>query len=261
VWGLHKVDGNKDRVYLYAVDGSGTIVNYILSDKPVTFEVVKGVTARAAIVFASGSSYTNEVVRIQLEAGDTSTEYEPYKGAQSLEITQSIMGIPVTSGGNYTDSNGQQWICDEVDLERGVYVWRTGKVVFTEDDILSTQTNTIRLRRDIGSINQSKGWCNITNNYVYNATLDTIHYYITGSNCWVFVPIGYDLAANPVELVYQRTTPIETPLSETEVATYRAMHSNYLNTTVLNDSGAHMVVKYAADTKRYIDKKIEEALR
>jgi hypothetical protein len=57
-------------------------------------------------------------------------------------------------------------------------------------------------------------------------------------------------------VVCELTTPIETPLSETEIAAYRALHSNYPNTTVLNNAGAHMVVKYAADTKRYIDNKI-----
>jgi hypothetical protein len=64
----------------------------------------------------------------------------------------------------------------------------------------------------------------------------------------------------PVECIYILATPIETPLSETEIAAYRAMHSNYPNTTVLNDAGAHMVVKYAADTKLYIDNKIAALL-
>ena len=59
---------------------------------------------------------------------------------------------------------------------------------------------------------------------------------------------------------YPLATPIETPLSETEIAAYRALHSNYPNTTVLNDAGAHMVVKYAADTKLYIDNKITALL-
>ena len=64
------------------------------------------------------------------------------------------------------------------------------------------------------------------------------------------------LTQNPLAVQYALATPIETALSETEIAAYRAMHSNYPNTTVLNDSGAHMVVKYAADTKLYIDNKI-----
>lgn len=253
---LHLVDGNKDRLYLNAADNSGTIVNYVMSNKPVTFEVTKSILARAALVLASGSAYNNEVVSAQLELGDTATAYEPYKTAQIVEAIRPLRGIPVTTGGNYTDETGQQWICDEVDFERGVYVQRIGSVVFTEDDVLSTQANTIRLRRDISSINQSKGWCSITDNYVYNATLDTVHYYITGSNCWVFVPIGYDLNANRVELLYQFAAPIETPLTESELAGYRALRTYKPNTTVLNGSGAYMKVEYAADTKLYIDNKL-----
>ena len=37
----------------------------------------------------------------------------------TLPTPNGLPGIPVTSGGNYTDQNGQQWVCDEVDLERG----------------------------------------------------------------------------------------------------------------------------------------------
>ena len=33
-----------------------------------------------------------------------------------------LPGIPVESGGNYTDENGQQWYCDIVDLSSGVYL-------------------------------------------------------------------------------------------------------------------------------------------
>jgi hypothetical protein len=60
--------------------------------------------------------------------------------------------------------------------------------------------------------------------------------------------------------MYILAKTIETPLSETEIAAYRAMHTNKPNTTILNDGGAHMKVEYAADTKLYIDKKIREAL-
>jgi hypothetical protein len=50
--------------------------------------------------------------------------------------------------------------------------------------------------------------------------------------------------------------PIEIPLSETEIAAYRALHTYKPNTTIVNDSGAHMKVEYAADTKLYIDNKL-----
>lgn len=45
-----------------------------------------------------------------------------------LPTPTGLPGIPVASGGNYTDQNGQQWICDEVDLERGVKVQRVKSV-------------------------------------------------------------------------------------------------------------------------------------
>lgn len=54
--------------------------------------------------------------------------------------------------------------------------------------------------------------------------------------------------------------PVETPLTDTEINTYRALHSNKPNTTIMNDAGAHMSVSYAADTKLYINKAIKEAL-
>ena len=40
----------------------------------------------------------------------------------TLQTPNALPGVPVTSGGNYTDENGQQWVCDEVDLARGVYL-------------------------------------------------------------------------------------------------------------------------------------------
>lgn len=41
----------------------------------------------------------------------------------TLQTPTGLPGIPVQSGGNYTDQSGQQWVCDEVDLERGVKVY------------------------------------------------------------------------------------------------------------------------------------------
>lgn len=50
----------------------------------------------------------------------SSPDYEPYREQLlTLPTPNGLPGIPVTSGGNYADSQGQQWICDEVNLERG----------------------------------------------------------------------------------------------------------------------------------------------
>ena len=57
----------------------------------------------------------------------------------ALQTPNGLPGIPVTSGGNYTDPSGQQWVCDEVDLERGVRVQRVDKTSFDNTKTLAEQ--------------------------------------------------------------------------------------------------------------------------
>lgn len=80
-------------------------------------------------------------VQIQLERGSTATSYQPYREPQTLTINtpNGLCGIPVDTGGNYTDSTGQQWVCDEVNFERGVYVQRIGKITSYNNEQLSTK--------------------------------------------------------------------------------------------------------------------------
>lgn len=66
--------------------------------------------------------------------------YSPYREQLlTLPTPTGLPGIPVTSGGNYTDSTGQQWVCDEVDLERGVKVQRIDKGAFDATKTLAEQ--------------------------------------------------------------------------------------------------------------------------
>lgn len=48
-------------------------------------------------------------------------------------------------------------------------------------------------------------------------------------------------------------TPIETPLSAEQIEAFKALYTNYPNTSITNDSGAHMEVEYVVDTKTYVD--------
>lgn len=53
----------------------------------------------------------------------------------TLSTPNGLPGIPVKSDGNYIDPQGQQWVCDEVDLERGVRVQRVGKAEIKRVDV------------------------------------------------------------------------------------------------------------------------------
>ena len=73
----------------------------------------------------------NFLMAPQIEPGSTATTYAPYREQLlTLPTPTGLPGIPVASGGNYTDQNGQQWVCDEVDLKRGVKVQRIDKDAF-----------------------------------------------------------------------------------------------------------------------------------
>lgn len=118
-------------------------------------------------------TYTAKFTGVMLNYGDTALPWEPYTGgipspnpdypqpinsigdsgsvdvvvsdnngnSQTLTINtpNRLCGIPVDTGGNYTDSTGQQWVCDEVDFERGVFVQRIGKILSYNDEVITTK--------------------------------------------------------------------------------------------------------------------------
>lgn len=76
----------------------------------------------------------------QMLLSDKLLPYSPYREQLlTLPTPNGLPGIPVTSGGNYTDPQGQQWVCDEVDLERGVKVQRIDKGAFDSTKTLAEQ--------------------------------------------------------------------------------------------------------------------------
>lgn len=211
----------------------------------------------------------------QVEEGDVATGHEPYVEPQTITLNRTLPGIPVTSGGNYTDQNGQQWVCDEIDFERGVYVQRIGAAEYVGSDSEPWLYNTgIGLQKDpvflltLSKLNTTRNSTDraiICNSYaaadklpVQNNEYWKVDTYF-GIKQVAFRNDNYtDLSGwkaylkdHPIRLIYELATPIETALTDAELAAYAALHSNYPNTTVVNDSGAHMELKYNADTATF----------
>ena len=93
-------------------------------------QIPKGVTVNAAIQV----SLTRAPI----------TAYSPYREQLlALPTSNGLSGIPVTSGGNYTDPSGQQWVCDEVDLAREVMVQRIDKAALDDTKPLTEQNATL----------------------------------------------------------------------------------------------------------------------
>lgn len=89
--------------------------------------------------FIAGKTY-NDTVYPAVYVGAKVLPYSPYREQLlTLPTPTGLLGIPVTSGGNYTDQSGQQWVCDEADLERGVRVQRVDKAAFDSTKPLAEQ--------------------------------------------------------------------------------------------------------------------------
>ena len=207
---------------------------------------------------------------IMITEADCDYKYEPYHDSQSLTIStqNGLPGVKVDSDGNYTDNNGQQWICDEIDLERGKYVQRVGKYVFdgtetASNDWLPTIIVTMRSEGITGKTGTGKLMTNYAELVFSN---QTGRWFGFGTTKWkvnnaeelkAFLKSKYD-EGKPVEVQYILASPIERDLTPEEIAAYKALHTNYPTTVISNDESAYTEVSYVADTKNYIDKKFKE---
>lgn len=81
------------------------------------------------VTFNTGGALYIKNGELQIEEGTIATQYEPYK-AKSLttQTPNGLCGIPVASGGNYTDADGQQWIADYKDMDRELNVQSVGRI-------------------------------------------------------------------------------------------------------------------------------------
>ena len=248
---------------------------------------------------------SNGILMIMLNSGSTSLPWEPYTGGApspspsypqeiksvgdsgTINITLSdggsqsqtipvqtpngLPGIPVDSGGNYTDADGQQWVCNYRDYARGVDVQCVEQRHITSDDAITLGS--------IGDGVNNRFQLNLRNNFdvkpfdKYN--IGVSNYFqaentsgilgenkfritYTGGTTYILFNISTDIV--PLEdidafkawlsehdlIVYYMIAPVETPIPPEEIAAYAALRTYSPTTVVSNDAGAWMNVGYKA---------------
>ena len=216
---------------------------------------------------------------LQLEIGSTATAYEaPHSQSITATTPNGLPGIPVDSGGNYTDADGQQWVCDEIDFERGEYTQNCYGVVFdgSEDETWKAQGTTLGNRYfltfPIGCLDSASENVNSLNSvlklgasgstystpYVYTISENRIYVSLSGSE--TLVEFRDFLSMHPMQLLAVMTTPIVAPIPAEELAAYRALHT-YDGSTVIStpEDVAGLEVRYVADAQKYIDDRLAAA--
>lgn len=231
---------------------------------------------------------------IQLEIGTEATVYEPYREQLLTLLTPNgLPGIPVASGGNYTDSTGQQWVCDEVDLTRGVRVQRIASFVINAENAsnffvtndstaitvaanarLATPQKTKRDDRQYGRcvFCEALPW----NIYAWAIPVNAIGFVednsvdLTIENSYLGLSEASTNAErktalvkyftdNPCHVVYRIATPIETSLTPAELSAYKALIAYAPDTVVQAGDGAGIKLDYQRDVNLVI-KNLEDAI-
>jgi hypothetical protein len=296
-----KIDYNNKANYVYFQD-MGTIKSTTIPD-----DVTDAHITIVNVVVCAGYTAENITIYPMLEKGATATKYEPYTGGKptpSLEHPQALNslvtnkkinvelydetdtkyqsytaptstgfpGVPVTEGGNYTDENGQQWVCDEIDLARGVYIKRIGETTMPSfvyvGLVYGTQFGDLYEGQSLASIDgkATGALCEV-------AQYATVHDDASKSVIMLSPTIGVEdqycdvtvrgIAESEADfraktegkkILYVLTEPRETALPQG----YKELCMNHPQTTIVNDAGAHMVLEYVADPKAYIDNKIAD---
>lgn len=247
------------------------------------FVLTDDLRSKIAKTIVYGTKGTNITFRnIILVNGSTIPMiYSPYRDPQTLTLQtpNGLPGIPVTKDGNYTDADGQQWVCDEIDLGRGKYVQRIETRILDGTEawkhrITNSGNNNLQLLiNDRPSSTIHRSFCNYLpyKNFIWDdniVNLPKIYSY----DLEIIASFPPESEFKSVEIwnswlkekgdfkfQYVLATPIERDLTPEEIAAYKALRTYGPTTVVSNDAGAEMEVTYVADTGKYIQN-LEERL-
>ncbi len=256
-----------------------------------TYALIKEIDVPADATKIVLSVYTNNT-ETALSADNTNTveglgvfvadmPWGKYKEVQCLAVPRTLHAIPVSSGGNYTDASGQQWVGDYVDLGKGQLVQQVGIKVINgtlAPTVFAAGNNGGTVLGysydEIGMVKILRERCNkLCDKLLPYVTINPDSYKNCTIGHWIFNSAGSGdsfmlfnvgefesaseaqewLAENPITVYFVLKEPIITPLTTEEIEAFKALRTNYLTTTVLNDAGAWMELSYNADTKKYVE--------
>lgn len=261
--------GNTFAKYSVSFTGEGAAG----TGKNVDLRVVRFFKAR----FRIGNSATTHIDYKDIVISDSEgVEFTGYQPPQilSLSTPNGLLGLPVDSGGNYTDSNGQQWVCDEMDFGRGKYVQRVGKATFNGSEAWTLEPNqdvTAKLfytrvndaSKVLGIKLLCDGFLGTAKQRAYLKNMECTVYqdnigtypnenwlYFRDDSCNTVSDFKAKISNSNITAIYPLKAPIETDIPEETMTAYRKLYTNSPTTVIQNGDNAYMEVDYATYTCR-----------
>ena len=227
----------------------------------------------------------NETTNVMVNDGDIALPYEPYTGGKpspspeypqeiksvvnptvkvtnkdELKVQSAIFNnitlnaIPVQSGGNVT-IDGQQYIADYVDIERGKLVRMVG---VADQDVFSvskwSETSSIMIYCSMSNVDNKNAITTISSKYIKSyAAYDETHHFVqkTGRTLIIVLPKtittveqGEEIRDKGFKFYYILATSIEIDLTIEEIAAFKALAIYYPVTIIENNYNTWMKATY-----------------
>lgn len=260
--GLFLDDYNKLVTYL----NPGKSASFVMPDKS-TFTKMSLCGGSATALLKDRSK-----VKVQIELGDKSTAYEPYREPQTLTLQ---LDRPLTKWDRLEKREGVWGIASNSEIKEltdkekiNEYVPGSGKYeeglhcynIWLSKSALEYSASYCTHFKNVNyAFYPEKG-----ENGIYSDHADvTIKYFISDKQTieefktWL---AQQKEAGTPVELVYKTAEETWEPLPKEMQSALNALHTNYPTTVVSNSEDTEMQLTYVADTKNYTDRKIEQAV-
>lgn len=193
----------------------------------------------------------------------------------TLPTPNGLPGIPVTSGGNYTDPQGQQWVCDEVDFSNCIRIKRVSSFVVAANMVRSLASNPadycaiVTTPPDFKAIFNNARIVLMSNRFRFEKDIknegvlfgygNVIRLYFDPSKIKTLADVKEFVAANHINITYETVDPIQTPLTAAELAAYKALATYSPDIVVQAADGAGVKLEYQRDVNIAI-KKLEDAV-
>ena len=214
----------------------------------------------------------------------------------NINIPGGLAGVPVTSGGNYTDSKGQQWFGDIYDYKNLRHEQHIETITFSDDreyklSGLDTYAGYYYFYSNMGYLydvnvngslcdklptkhyetawtdNSPGEFCTIKPSYDGSQLIFCVNVLKTRvdkySGSTSLEKFNNFMKENPLIIQVAHTNPIKYTnivLTEAEKEQYKEFKLKTPFTVVYNDVESYMKIEYVADTKAYIDRKIAEVI-
>lgn len=264
---------NNNNVFVWEYDSSKTLIK---SDGQLNSENFTSSETAKYIVFAvsySSAQTPDYIKTIMFNKGSSVLPWEPYTGGQpspspdypqeiksvvnpTVKVTNedglkvqsvtlnniTLNAIPVSSGGNVT-INGQQYVADYVDVERGKLVRMIG--VANQDTFFTFKwsgTGSITIYSQLSNVGTGNAIVTISSKFAADWSAgDEIHHFTQpiGQTLVIVLPKtittieqGEEIRAKGFEFYYKLAIPIEIDLTEEENAALKELATYYPVTNI-----------------------------